>query len=79
MSNAKRCDICGKYFAMPEPSRTLIYRSEAGKVQLYKLNPKIRHTEEDEGYHFDACDDCVQEILDLILTKRAVWEPVKEE
>lgn len=79
MANAKRCDICGKYFAIPEPSLARLYNSEAGAVQLFKLNNRLRHTEEREGHHFDACDDCVQEIVDLILTKRATWEPVKEE
>lgn len=77
MANAKRCDICGRYFPLPEPAG-LLYKTAAGKVELFKKVPKLHHTAEHDGLYFDACDECVQEIIDLILEKRAAWE-IKEE
>lgn len=78
MANAKRCDICGKYFVLPTTKKdSMLYRSVAGKVELYKSASELHHAKEHEGIVFDACDDCVQEIMDLILTKRADWCDVK--
>ena len=41
MANDKRCDICGKYFAIPEPGLARLYNSEAGAVQLFKLGDRL--------------------------------------
>lgn len=78
MANAKRCDICGRYFPLIEPNG-LLYKTMGGKVELYKMVENIHHTVDHPGLYFDACDDCVQEITDLILEKRSAWEPKEEE
>ena len=78
MANAKQCDICGKYYSLPEPAG-LLYKAASGKVELFKNVPKLHHAAEHEGLYFDACDECVQEITDLILEKRATWESKAEE
>ena len=79
MANAKRCDICGKYFMLPTTKKdSMLYRTVAGKVELYNMAYDLHHAKEHEGTHFEACDECVQEIMDLVLAKKAVWDDGKE-
>ena len=76
MANAKRCDICGEYFIIPDLDNKVIdYGARAGAVHLYKLeDANAWRGEYREGSYFDACDKCVQDITDYILTRRATWE-----
>ena len=76
MANAKRCDICGKYFDLPDADR--LHKTIAGRVELYKTAKNIHHTSEQEGFHFDACDDYVKSILDHSLMMRSHWETREE-
>ena len=76
MANAKRCDICGKYFTLPEFKS--FHNTLAGKVELYHMVVNKHHAADRVGVSFDACDDCVQEIMDHILTKKADWETIKD-
>lgn len=69
---------CGKYYDVSEID-PYIYEpsgSNTSMVRLLKLKP-----EEDRGkgkgephdvFHFDACDECLGEVMDFILSKQAI-------
>ena len=72
MANAKRCDICGEYFEIPEYGHeVMLYGMPAGAVRVYKMDPELKYGDDRKGTHFDSCDKCAQEIIDYILAKRA--------
>lgn len=84
MACARKCDICGKFYDAPEvnPYSCEPFGSNTSMVRLLRLKP-----EEDRGkgmggphdvFHFDACDECLGDVMDFILSKQAT-ETMKEE
>lgn len=77
MSNARKCDICGKYYDLASMSEYLLdYERYVNIVRLHRA-VKIgenRDLDDSEWMHFDACDECLQDVLDYILSKKAVAE-----
>lgn len=69
MANAKKCDICGAYFDMPEfnPYR-LNYDENLNYIRLHKAKD---YDEEDPWLHFDTCEKCYSDLLDYIIGKAA--------
>ena len=72
MANAKKCDICGKYYDVPQAYEGMIWDEylNTSMIRVLRRGPedhKIKH----DTIQFDACDDCLQEVLDYILAKRA--------
>lgn len=71
MSSARRCDICGEFYETPE--------IEIGSFDPWKNTSMIRllrfipdkHCDPHEVIHFDACEKCLQNVLDYILTRKA--------
>ena len=77
MSNAKKCDICGKYFDVIDISEHLLnYERYLNMVRLHRAVEfgKTRDLDDSEWMHFDACDECLQDVLDYILGKKADGE-----
>lgn len=81
MACARKCDICGKYYSITEadPYETNPYGSNTSMVRLMKLKPEKDRVKSlpHDVFHFDACDECLNDVMDFILSKRAdstVWE-----
>ena len=79
MANAKRCDICGKYYDVPNRAEEMIYNEHlnTSMIRVLRLEPKKAFIEHDV-MQFDACDKCLQDILDYMLGKRAETEKETE-
>jgi hypothetical protein len=77
MANAKKCDICGKYYDVPELIGDLAYDNNinTSMVRILRRNDSVRINH--DVMQFDSCEGCLQDILDYILTKRADSEPMK--
>ena len=69
MSNAKRCDICGKYYDVPERNDGFEEWRNTSMVRVLRMKPQIRC--DHDVMQFDSCDNCLQDVLDYILSKRA--------
>lgn len=75
MANAKRCDICNRYYDSPVRPDDLIYSESmnTSMIRVLRLNPEdigVKH----DVMQFDACDNCLQDVLDYMLGKRAESE-----
>lgn len=79
MSAARKCDICHNYYDVEEPTFDAMHISEnTSMIRILQLNQPYdsrcgRHT----VMHFDACENCRQDVLDYILGKSAM-SSVKE-
>lgn len=71
MANAKKCDICGKYYDVPNYGDLIIdeFRNTS-MVRVLRQKPNERRIDHDV-MQFDSCEECLQGVLDYILTKRA--------
>lgn len=79
MANAKKCDICGKYYDTPHVEDEFYDQfSVTSMVRLLKLNTETYRRSHDV-MNFDTCENCLQDILDYILTKKADAESIKED
>lgn len=70
MSFARKCDICGKYYDVPDVEQYLGEPwTNTSMVRILKLKSDSfnRH----DVMNFDACDKCLQDVLDYILAKQA--------
>ena len=71
MANAKKCDICGKYYDVPQPYDVCweesINTSMVRILRRIPLDNKIKH----DVMQFDACEDCLQDVINYILTKQS--------
>lgn len=71
MANAKKCDICGKYYDVPERNGDIVFDSRnTSMVRILRLKPDDRHINHDI-MQFDACEECLQDVIDYILTRKA--------
>jgi hypothetical protein len=71
MANAKKCDICGKYFDAPDTSPyRLDYDDNFNFIRLHRARCEYDRPD-DLWLHFDSCDECYQDVLDYILGKAA--------
>ena len=71
MANAKKCDICGKFYEVAEVDEGHFYDfRNTSMVRLLRRNDNNRHREHDV-FHFDSCEDCLQDVLDYILSRQA--------
>lgn len=73
MANAKKCDICGEYFDVPDlnPCR-LDYEENFNLIRLHRArDTRTEKPSEDWWLSFDACDTCYQRVLDYILAGAA--------
>ena len=74
MANARKCDICGKYYT------TTDFRP--GDFDPWKNTSMIRvlrlvHDKEHDYHdtmHFDSCEECLQDVIDFMLARRAEKE-----
>lgn len=79
MANAKRCDICNQYYDVPTYPDEMLYSEpmNTSMIRVLKLNPKHLRVQHDV-MQFDACDKCLQDVLDYMLGKRAESEKETE-
>jgi len=74
MSSAKRCDICGKFYEVP-PICNDFYIGEEWKntsmIRVLRLKNSNNDRIDHDVMQFDACDECLQDVLDYMLAKRA--------
>lgn len=72
MANAKRCDICGAYYEVPNPTEDMCWSDilNTSMVRVLRRKP-ITDRIDHEVMQFDSCEACLQDVIDYILTKRA--------
>ena len=71
MANAKKCDICGKFYEVVDIDEGMLYDfRNTSIIRVLKRNMNNPHRPHDV-MHYDACDDCHQDVLDYILSKQA--------
>lgn len=72
MSFARKCDICGEYYDVPAIEE---YLSEpwtnTSMVRILRLQDGNKTYNRHDIMNFDACDKCLQDVLDYILSKQA--------
>lgn len=84
MACARKCDICGKYYNVSEINPYICepFGSNTSMVRLLRLKPEgdrgKGNGEPHDVFHFDACDECLGDVMDFILSKQAT-EAMKEE
>lgn len=72
MANAKKCDMCGNYYDMPDISPCLAdYERYVNEVRLHRAPESDEKNARDIWLSFDACPKCYQDVLDYILSKAA--------
>lgn len=73
MANAKKCDICGKFYVVPvvEPGFDWNEQLNTSMVRFLRLDRERKGLHHDV-MQFDTCEDCYQDLLDYILSKQAV-------
>lgn len=62
MANARKCDICHKYYDVPDINE---------RMMVEPLDPNKPGLERHNVMHFDTCEKCLQDILDYILARQA--------
>ena len=74
MANAKKCDICGKYYDVPELPDGLLHDDfrNTSMVRVLRRTDSLRVLH--DVMQFDSCESCLQDVLDYILTKRTSSE-----
>lgn len=72
MANAKKCDICGRYYDIPVEKGSWIddVFTNTSMVRCLRLKSDGKRTEHDT-MHFDTCEECHQDVLDYILSRQA--------
>lgn len=72
MANAKKCDICGRYYDVPDNGGEILLEDGRNTSMIRVLRRKpIDYRIEHEIMQFDSCEDCLQDVLDYMLTKKA--------
>lgn len=80
MAYARKCDICGEYYDVPEIEEYLHEPwTNTSMIRVLRLKGDNRLLERHDVMQFDACEKCLQDVLDYILTKKVDSEAVKEE
>lgn len=75
MSNARRCDICGNYYDVPDHEMFLNEPwLNTSMVRILKLKDNAFSHNRFDDMKFDSCDKCLQDVLDYILSRAAVKE-----
>lgn len=69
MANAKKCDICGKYYDVPNDHfmTDLGAASNTSLIRIMRRKPNVRL--DHDVIQFDTCEECNQDVLDYILAK----------
>ena len=74
MSNAKQCDICSKFFGVPEVDYGRLeedYR-HLNLLRMHQALPEGQMVYHDNPWlQFDLCDSCYDNLLDYILSRKA--------
>lgn len=65
MANAKRCDVCGEFYEVPEYNPCRV-----DAIDFLDYIIVHRGGEREHSMYFDCCDKCRQSVIDYILTKR---------
>ena len=73
MANAKKCDICGGFYVVPENDPDRLSWDDSINTSMIRV---LRRKTEELGIkhdvmQFDACEKCLQDVLDYILSKKA--------
>lgn len=70
MANARKCDICHNYYDEPEvDAGTFEPWNNTSMVRILRLTRDGRKMY--DVMHFDACEKCLQDVLDYIFAKSA--------
>lgn len=72
MANARKCDICHNYYDVPDINERMMVEpwNNTSMVRLLRLDPNKPGLERHDVMHFDACEKCLQDILDYILARQ---------
>lgn len=79
MASARKCDICGQYYDVPEIN-TFMHEpwTNTSMIRVLRLNDQGDYGKHDV-MQFDACEKCLQDVIDYMLARRSEAEVVKEE
>ncbi len=72
MSNAKKCDICGKYYDVPDAFGMTEFGMNSNTSMIQFARRKTDKRLDHEVIQFDTCEECYQDMLDYILAKGAL-------
>lgn len=70
MALARKCDICGRYYATLIQEGNYLPDDDTSMVRILARKPNDRTVRHDV-MHFDVCEECKQNVLDFILSKQA--------
>lgn len=74
MANARKCDICGKYYDAPEfETFSMEPWVNTSMVRVLRLKTAGEYGKHDV-MQFDSCEKCLQDVIDFMLTRRAESE-----
>ena len=73
MANAKRCDICGDYYQVPDLHTEDLFDERRNSSMVRLLRRKGNRTVDHDVFQFDSCEKCFQDVMDYILTKQSAW------
>lgn len=72
MAYARKCDICGEYYDVPNVEEHLTeHWNNTSMIRVLRLRPE-KITNRHDVMHFDSCEKCLQRVLDYILANSAV-------
>lgn len=72
MANAKQCDICGKFYLVPEMDPGCLWDEDMNTSMVRILRRKNTNSIKHDVIQYDACEQCRQDVTDYILSKTAV-------
>ena len=73
MANAKRCDICGEYYQVPDLHTDDWFDERRNSSMVRLLRRKDDRKVDHDVFHFDSCEKCFQDVMDYILDKQSAW------
>lgn len=69
MANAKKCDICGDYYDVPQPKFLNDEMTNTSFITFARVDPNNPSLH--DRSQFDTCEKCWREIMDYILARQA--------
>ena len=69
MANAKQCDICGKFYLVPEMEPGCLWEEDMNTSMVRIMRRKKTETIKHDVMQYDACEKCLQDVLDYILSR----------
>jgi hypothetical protein len=69
MANAKQCDICGKFYLVPEFEPGSFWEEDMNTSMVRIMRRKNTASIQHDIMQYHACEKCLQDVTDYILSK----------